>query len=127
MATTHRSTTSIEAERAHAWDIHDAAVRTHKAITQTVESRLTYIIQLNKGRNALAEEERVAERLVCSRFFDTKAPDRSTNRAEATETTLTAQHRGRTRVSRTRSKRSRRSATSATKTRHVHKRIKRPR
>ena len=75
---TIRSTTATEAERAHAWDITDAAVRTHKTVTQAVESRLTYVRRF-KGKKALTGEERVAERLVYSRFFDTQAADRSTN------------------------------------------------
>jgi hypothetical protein len=77
LATT-RSTTATAAERAHAWDIHDAAVRTHKAVTQAVESRLTYIFRL-KGKKALTGEERVVERLVYSRFIDTHDADRTTN------------------------------------------------
>jgi hypothetical protein len=75
---TVRSTTATEAERAHAWDIRDAAVRTHKAVTQAVESRLTFARRF-KGKKALTGEERVAERLVYSRFFDTQTADRSTN------------------------------------------------
>jgi hypothetical protein len=75
---TVRSTTATATERAHAWDIIDAAVRTHKAVTQAVESRLTYVRRF-KGKKALTGEERVAERLVYSRFFDTQAAGRSTN------------------------------------------------
>jgi hypothetical protein len=40
---TIRSTTATAPERAHTLDIHDAAVRTHKAVTQAAESRLTNI------------------------------------------------------------------------------------
>jgi hypothetical protein len=40
---TIRSTTATAAERAHAWDVYDAAVCTHKIVTHAVESRLTYI------------------------------------------------------------------------------------
>jgi hypothetical protein len=58
--------------------VHDAAVRTHKAVTQAVEVRLIYCCRF-KGRKALTVEERVGERLVYSRFFDTHAADRSTN------------------------------------------------
>jgi hypothetical protein len=75
---TVRSTTATETERTHAWDITDAAVRTHKAVTQAVESRLTYVLRF-KGKKALTGEKRVAERLVYSRFFDTQAADRNTN------------------------------------------------
>jgi hypothetical protein len=35
---TIRLTTATEAERTHAYDVHDAAVRTHKVIMQFVES-----------------------------------------------------------------------------------------
>jgi hypothetical protein len=38
---TIRSTTATTAERARTWDGHDAAVRTHEAVTQAVESPLT--------------------------------------------------------------------------------------
>jgi hypothetical protein len=75
---TIRSITATTTERAHAWDIHDAAVRTYKAVAQAVESRLTYIHRL-KGKKALPEEERVAERLMNFRFCDTHAADCSTN------------------------------------------------
>jgi hypothetical protein len=75
---TNRSTSATAAKRAHAWDINDAAVRTHKAVTQAVESRHTYIRRF-KGKKALTGEERVAKRLVHSRFLDTHAADRSTN------------------------------------------------
>jgi hypothetical protein len=47
------------------------------AVTQAVESRLTYVRRF-KGKKALIGEERVAERLVYSRFFDTQAANRST-------------------------------------------------
>jgi hypothetical protein len=60
---TIRSTTATAAERLHAWDVHDPAVRTHKAITQATESRLSYVRRF-KGKNTLIGEERVAERLV---------------------------------------------------------------
>jgi hypothetical protein len=72
---TVRSTTATETERAHAWDITYAAVRTHKAVTQAVESRLTCARRF-KGKKALTGEERVAE--PYSRFF-VHAADRSTN------------------------------------------------
>jgi hypothetical protein len=84
---TIRSTTPTAAERAHARDINDAAVRTHKAVTQAVESRLTYIRRF-KGKKALAGEERVAKRLVYSRFLDTYAADRSTKGVDRLLTTL---------------------------------------
>jgi hypothetical protein len=74
---TVRSATATETKRAHAWDITYAAVRTHKAVTQAVESRLTCVRRL-KGKKAFTLEERIAERLVYSRFF-AHAADCSTN------------------------------------------------
>jgi hypothetical protein len=61
-------------EKAHAWDVHDAAVRTHKVVTEAVESRRAYVRRFN-GKKPLTREERV----VYSRFFDTQAADRNTN------------------------------------------------
>jgi hypothetical protein len=72
------STTATATERVDAWDVHGAAARTHKAVTQAVESRLSYARRF-KGKKGLTREERVAERLVYSRFFDTQGADRSTN------------------------------------------------
>jgi hypothetical protein len=57
--------------------VHDAAIRTRKAVKHAVESRLTYI-RCFKGKKTLTGEERVAERLVYSRFFDKRA-DCNTN------------------------------------------------
>jgi hypothetical protein len=48
------------------------------AVTQAVESRLTYIRRF-KGKKALTGGEQVAERLVYSCFFDTRAADRTAN------------------------------------------------
>jgi hypothetical protein len=45
---------------------------------KAVESRRTYARRF-KGKKAVIAEERVAERLAHSRFFDTQAADRSTN------------------------------------------------
>jgi hypothetical protein len=58
--------------------VHDAAVRTHKAVTLAVESRLTYVRRF-KGKKALTRQWRVTERLVYSHVFDTQAADRITN------------------------------------------------
>jgi hypothetical protein len=85
--TTIRSTTATAAERAHARDVHDAAVWTHKVARQAVESRHTYV-RCFKGNKALAREERVAERLMYSRFFDNQAADRSTTSVDGLLTTL---------------------------------------
>jgi uncharacterized membrane protein len=57
--------------------VRHAAVRAPKAVTWTVESRLTYV-QRFKDKKTLTREERVAERLTYSRLFDTQAIDRST-------------------------------------------------
>jgi hypothetical protein len=75
---TIRSTKATAAKRAYAWDVDDAAVRATKVVTHVVESRITYIRRF-KGKKALTGEERVAERLVCSRFFDTHAAECCTN------------------------------------------------
>jgi hypothetical protein len=75
MATVH-STIATASERAHAWDVHDAVVQTHKAVTHAVESRLTYVRRF-KGKKTLTGQERVAKRLTNSRFFDTQAADQS--------------------------------------------------
>jgi hypothetical protein len=61
--TTIRSTTTTAAERAHALDVLDVAVRTHKVVTHAVESRLTYVRRF-KGKRALIGEERPVEGLV---------------------------------------------------------------
>jgi hypothetical protein len=76
MATIRYSKTYIKVERAHAGDVHDAPIRTHKTVMQAVESRLAYIHRF-KGKHALTEEERVAERLVYSKR-PTEAPTAST-------------------------------------------------
>jgi hypothetical protein len=68
-------------------DVIDAAVRTHKAVTQAVDSRLTYVRRF-KGKKAPTGEGRVAERLIYSRFFDTHAADRSTNGVDGLLTSL---------------------------------------
>jgi hypothetical protein len=52
---TIRATTATATERTHARDINDAAVRTHKVVTQAVESRLAYICRF-KGKTALTGE-----------------------------------------------------------------------
>jgi hypothetical protein len=75
---TIRSTTATDAERANAWNEYDAAFRTHKAVTQAVEARLTYIRSF-KCKTALSDGEHIMERFVYSRFFDTTASHRATN------------------------------------------------
>jgi hypothetical protein len=75
---TIRSTTDTAAKTAHAWDVHDTAVWTHKVVTQAVESRHTYVRRF-KGKKTLTREERDDERLVYLRCFDTQVADRRTN------------------------------------------------
>jgi hypothetical protein len=67
------STTATAAEKAHARDVHDAAVRAHKVVTEAVESRRAYV------RRSRAKSPSLEERVVYSRFFDTQAADRNTN------------------------------------------------
>jgi hypothetical protein len=66
---TIRSTTSTPDEKICAYALIDAAARTHKAVAAGGEARLTYIMRF-KAENILNGEERVAERLVYSRCFD---------------------------------------------------------
>eukprot|EP00873_Tetraselmis_striata_P019945 jgi/Tetstr1/440209/TSEL_028560.t1 len=56
----------------------DSAIRTIATCGQVAEDRLTYLRRF-KCKKALTGKERVAERLVYSRFFDTTAAERSSN------------------------------------------------
>jgi hypothetical protein len=71
--------------------VHDAVIWTHKVVTYAVESRLTYIRRF-KGEKARIGEERVAQRMVYSRFFDTRAADLSTNGVDGLLATLEGKH-----------------------------------
>eukprot|EP00873_Tetraselmis_striata_P033071 jgi/Tetstr1/453335/TSEL_040326.t1 len=55
------------------------AIRTIATCGQAAEDRLTYLRRYKCIKKALTGEERVAERLVCSRFFNTAAAKRSNN------------------------------------------------
>jgi hypothetical protein len=75
---TIRAVTSTLDERAYAYSLADAALRAHKAVASAGEARLTYIRRF-KAKKILTGEERVAERLVYTRCFDTIASDRVFN------------------------------------------------
>jgi hypothetical protein len=77
METIH-SVTSTSDKTAYAYSLVDAALRTHQAVASTGEARLTYIVRF-KAKKILTGEERVAERLVYTRCFDTVASDRGGN------------------------------------------------
>eukprot|EP00873_Tetraselmis_striata_P018673 jgi/Tetstr1/438937/TSEL_002954.t1 len=62
----------------YADDLLDSAIRTIATCGQAVEDHLTYLRRF-KCKKALTGEERVAERLIFSRFFDTTAAERSSN------------------------------------------------
>jgi hypothetical protein len=72
---TVRAVTSTPDERAYAYSLVDAALRTHQAVASAGEARLTYIRRF-KAKKILTGEERVAERLVYTRCFDTVTSDR---------------------------------------------------
>jgi hypothetical protein len=75
---TIRAVTSTPDERAYAYSLVDAALRTHQAVASAGEARLTYI-RRSKAKKILAGEERLAERLVYTRCLDTVASDRGGN------------------------------------------------
>eukprot|EP00873_Tetraselmis_striata_P038086 jgi/Tetstr1/458350/TSEL_044789.t1 len=75
---TLRAKNAIARDTADANDLLDSAIRTIATCGQAVEDRLTYLRRF-KCKKALTGEERVAERLVYSRFFDTTAAERSCN------------------------------------------------
>jgi hypothetical protein len=72
---TIRAVSSTPDETTYAYSLVDAALRTHQAMASTGEARLTYIMRF-KAKKILTGEERVAERLVYTRCFDTFASDR---------------------------------------------------
>eukprot|EP00873_Tetraselmis_striata_P033149 jgi/Tetstr1/453413/TSEL_040395.t1 len=74
---------ALRAQRHHlrtsdANGLFDSAIRTIATCRQTIEDMLTYLRRF-KCDNALTGEERVAERLIYIRFFDTAAAERSGN------------------------------------------------
>ena len=77
MATLHGGNASA-ADTEDAWGLLASATRTLKAIQGASEDRLTYLRRF-KCKKALTGDERVAERLVYSRFLDTAAAERSAN------------------------------------------------
>jgi hypothetical protein len=54
------------------------AMRTQRAYFKAHEEKLTYFRRL-KCKKLFKGDKRVAERLVCFKFFDTEARDRSAN------------------------------------------------
>jgi hypothetical protein len=75
---TIRAVTSTPDEKAYAYSLIDDAVRIHQAVTSAREARLTNIKRFN-AKKILTGKERVAERLVYTRCFDTIAADRGGN------------------------------------------------
>jgi hypothetical protein len=75
---TIRAITSTPDEPTYAYSIVGAALRTHQAVASAGEARLTYIRRF-KAKKIFTGEERVAERLVYTRCFDTVASDRGGN------------------------------------------------
>eukprot|EP00873_Tetraselmis_striata_P033451 jgi/Tetstr1/453715/TSEL_040671.t1 len=75
---TLRAKNATARDTADADDLLDSAIRTIATCGQGAEDRLTYLRRC-KCKKALTGEERVAERLVYSRFFDTSAAERSSN------------------------------------------------
>jgi hypothetical protein len=75
---TLRAVTSTPDETPYAYSLVDAALRTNQVVASAGEARLTYIRRF-KAKKILTGEERVAERLVYTRCFDTVASDRGGN------------------------------------------------
>jgi hypothetical protein len=75
---TIRAVTYTPDEKAYAYSIIDAALRTHQAVASAGEARLTYIGRF-RAKKILNGKERVAERLVYSRCFDLIAAYRGGN------------------------------------------------
>jgi hypothetical protein len=75
---TIRAVTSTPDEKAYAYSLIDTALRAHQAMASAGEARLTYIGRFKAKKN-LTGEERLAERLVYTRCFDTVAADRGRN------------------------------------------------
>eukprot|EP00873_Tetraselmis_striata_P014676 jgi/Tetstr1/434940/TSEL_023936.t1 len=75
---TLRAKNATARDTADANDLLDSAILTIATCGQAAEDRLTYLRRF-KCKKALTGEERVAERLVYSRFFDTAAAERSSN------------------------------------------------
>eukprot|EP00873_Tetraselmis_striata_P001184 jgi/Tetstr1/421448/TSEL_012397.t1 len=75
---TLRAKNATDRDTADANDLLHSAISTIATCGQAAEDRLTYLRRF-KCKKALTGEERVAERLVYSRFFDTTAAERSNN------------------------------------------------
>jgi hypothetical protein len=75
---TIRAVTSTPDKTVYAYSLVDVALHTHQGVASAGEARLTYIRRF-KAKKTLTGEERVAERLVYTRCFDTVASDRGGN------------------------------------------------
>jgi hypothetical protein len=75
---TIRAVASTPDEKAYAYSLIDAALRAHQAVTSAGEARPTNIKRF-EAKKILNGEERVAERLVYTRGFDTIATDQRSN------------------------------------------------
>eukprot|EP00873_Tetraselmis_striata_P010133 jgi/Tetstr1/430397/TSEL_020207.t1 len=80
-----RAENATARDTADANDLLDSAIRTIATCGQGAEDRLAYLRRF-KCKTALTGKERVAERLVYSRFFDTTAAERSNNASTASST-----------------------------------------
>jgi hypothetical protein len=76
---TIRSNTSTPDEKAYAFALIDAMIRTQQEVASAGEARLTYTRRFKASMKILTGEERVAARLVYSRCLDTIAADRGGN------------------------------------------------
>eukprot|EP00873_Tetraselmis_striata_P002462 jgi/Tetstr1/422726/TSEL_013523.t1 len=76
---TLRAKNATARDTADANDLLDSAIRTIATCGQAAEDRLTYLRRFKCKKALTTGEERVAERLVYSRFFDTTAAERSNN------------------------------------------------
>eukprot|EP00873_Tetraselmis_striata_P033009 jgi/Tetstr1/453273/TSEL_003955.t1 len=83
-----RAKNATARDTADANDLLDSAIRTIATCGQGAEDRLAYLRRF-KCKKALTGEERVAERLVYSRFFDTTAAERSNDGVDASSTPWT--------------------------------------
>eukprot|EP00873_Tetraselmis_striata_P005540 jgi/Tetstr1/425804/TSEL_016183.t1 len=75
---TLRAKNATARDTADANDLLDSVIRTIATCMHAAEDRLTYLRRF-KCKKALTGEERVTERLVYSRFFDTTAAERCSN------------------------------------------------
>jgi hypothetical protein len=82
-----RPKTYSSKKEADAWGLFDKTMGTLRAYYTAHEKQLTYLRRF-KCDELLTGDERVAERLVYSRFFDTHARDRTSNGVDGLLATL---------------------------------------